>query len=116
MDDNYYDFEIREGQVVLVAVQDPGFPTHTVSEAQEAASIRENVHRLANGRWVLAQYDERNGQWTSGDYKRSFDSGFHGGYAFARDLEEMPSLGIRTYPSKAKATAELKKVAPELFC
>jgi len=58
------------------------------------------------GRWIVAAWDERGAQWKSSDLA---DPAATYCYSVGKTLGALAMLGIRTYPTAAKARAALRR-------
>jgi hypothetical protein len=85
------------------------------TKAARERQIASMVHELDGGRWIVAQHDRRNAQWTSSNLPGAEQSYR---YSYARTLAGLVSLGIRTYATKSGARAAARRLStpPLVFC
>lgn len=69
--------------------------------------IDDVVHRMDDGRWIVAHWDERSAQWKSSNIdERPFSEYL---YSCARSLQGLVKLGIRTYATRKEAEAAARE-------
>lgn len=65
------------------------------------------IQETDDGRYMIAAWSERQAQWQSSDLPKSRREQSYR-YTYARSLIGLCSLGIRTYPTRARARAALR--------
>ncbi|MFA6118188.1 MAG: hypothetical protein WC729_29645 [Sphingomonas sp.] len=91
---------------IEVATQYREYETVTAEQAIAAveAELVDEVQPLTGGRYIVARW--QNSQWTSSDLNaRSLKHQTGYQFTYARTLEQLVNLGIKTYKTRAQALA-----------
>lgn len=73
------------------------------------------IYKLNNGRYIVASYDDRNHQYQSSNIRPGYSGmGQAYCYSYARNLEQLARIGIKTYATRAAARRALRRLEPEL--
>jgi hypothetical protein len=72
---------------------------------------RTDVHRMKNGRYIVAKWDDRQAQFRSSNIERVPFQGYV--YSYGPTLESLAKIGIRTYALRSSAVRVAKRLAGE---